>query len=185
MILKKFFLIIVILIISKESYVQPLYQPKLYVYPTINGQSELTVNDTAWLNNDICVEFKIDTINMFFAREFKDRKAVYYDNIIIDKIQLFDLKKIEYVKKLVISDVGVIIHNFEPPGYWEKGNCLGNEHRNFIKINYYINKSSSISKPKQFRVEIHPLVIDDKGREYEYFGRVIIHVNINYSDVEK
>lgn len=170
--------LILILFFVNQVKAQPLYQPKLLVYPTINGLTELNVTDTTWLEGNICLEFKIDTINALSIKEFTDRKTFYYKGKIYNKKQLYDLKKYGNIKKLIIKENCIICGGFEPPFFDSKSNCLQNEQKENIMTIYEAYK---FWKAKKLKLEFSPYVIDEKGKEFEYdtFGSVIINVDLN------
>lgn len=118
---------------------------KLLVYAVIEDSLSLRRIDTSWVNSNVCIKVKVDTINSLFIDEFKDRKRFYYKGHIYFKSQIFELDDKENLSDLAVSSFRISCSGgaFEPPYIENQSECLSEEQIYQIKEYYRFGRKFS------------------------------------------
>ncbi len=108
---------------------------KLILYAVIDDSIELHEKDTAWLERDICLILKIDSVDSKLLLPCKNRSdRFYYRGSLFSKSQLFEPKEYAILKKMTISAFDVFIAGrVEPQSVTSVSNCLNSEQKKYIK----------------------------------------------------
>ena len=105
---------------------------RLIIYPVLNDSSIIHKTDNLWSDNYSCLKLKIDTIDVKHIRKIRnDKEWVQYKGKMYNKKQIYEIKELDYLKRLEISSFEVASGGTEKK-LINDGGCINRKVVNYL-----------------------------------------------------